>query len=878
MPAAPFIPLILGLLAQGPPAEAEAGRSLLAVRLAEPVSVDGALDEAVWRTAPPADRFLQRDPQEGSPGSEATEVRFAYDDAALYVAARLRDTNPRAIVRRLGRRDAWLDADVFVVYIDGYRDGRSGNYFSVNAGGTLGDGTLFNDDWDDDTWDGVWDGRSRVDAEGWTVEIRIPYSELRFSDKPEQVWGVNCRRLVGRSKEDLYLVPRPKKASGFVSRFLELRGIQGIRPPARIALTPYLTGRAGFSGQQAGDPFDDGSSTGTGAGADAKLGLGNNLTLDLSLNPDFGQVEVDPAVVNLSDVETFFPEKRPFFIEGGNLFDSFGFSGASNVISFNFGVPAFFYSRRVGRAPQGELPEADFSRAPAGTTILGAAKLTGKAFGAWSLNTLHAATQAESADLAIGGTRRRAEIEPAAYSGALRAQRSYADNRFGLGFISTLTRRFFDTPSLALQLNSSAFSLGADGWAFLDSDKAWVLTGWAGVSDVRGRPERIADLQRSPLHYFQRPDADRVRLDPSARALRGWSGRLALNKERGSVLVNAALGAISPGFDVNDLGFQWRSDVVNAHLWASYRWTKPSRIANQANLDLALFRSYDFDGNKTWEGVFGYGRIRFLNYSQLQAFLAWNPETVNTRLTRGGPRALNPPGAEWELYGISDERKPLLLRLGWNGRAYAQESERYRSVFGALVWRPGSSLSVSVEPRYEQGDTAAQYVDTVDHALAPRYGQRYVFARLTQRTFSAGVRLNWTFTPRLSLQLYAQPLVASGSYADFGELARPLSFDFRRYSAVRVEDGGYRVDPDADGPALDFALDDPNFNLRSLRGNAVLRWELRPGSTAYFVWTQTRSEEDTSGRFQFGRSLQGLWAAPAHNILLVKLAWRFSRQ
>jgi hypothetical protein len=585
---------------------------------------------------------------------------------------------------------------------------------------------------------------------------------------------------------------------------------------------------------------------------------------------------VDPAIVNLSDVETYFPEKRPFFIEGGTLFDSFGFSGASNFFTFNFGVPTFFYSRRVGRAPQGETPDdADFTHAPAGTTILGAAKLTGKAFGEWSLNTLHAVTQREYADFQTAGEKGRVEVEPAAYYGALRAQRTYGDNRYGLGFISTLAARSFDDPALRDQLNASSFSLGADGWAFLDRDKAWVL---AGASDVNGEKSRLADVQTSSLHYFQRPDADQVRFDPEATTLHGWSGRVSLNKEKGNVLVNAALGAISPGFDVSDLGFQWRADVVNGHVWGSYRWTQPTRLANSANVDVAYFRSQDFDGNKTWEGIFSIGRIRFLNYSQLQGLFVYNPPSVNTRLTRGGPRTSNPGGTEWELSGYSDERRKLIVRAAWGGREYDQESDSWRWVTSAVEWRPGSNVSVSVEPRYEWGGTAAQYVDTVDDALAQEtYGQRYVFARLGQKTFSAGIRLNWTFTPRLSLQFYAQPLVASGDYGDYGELARPMSYDFRRYTEVSRAGDGYTVDPDGSGPAAAFAFDDPAFNLRSLRGNAVFRWEFRPGSTAYFVWTQTRSEEDPTGDFRFSQSMDRLLHASADNIFLVKLAWRFAR-
>jgi hypothetical protein len=860
------------------PGVAEAARHIQASRSSEAIVLDGVLAEAIWQSALPATDFTQLEPHEGQPATARTEVRFAYDDAALYVAARLLDSQPRAIVARLGRRDTWLDADAFVVYLDAYRDGRSGRFFSVNAAGTLRDGTLYNDDWDDDTWDGVWEGRARIDAAGWTVEMRIPFSELRFHAKDVQVWGVNCRRFQARTKEDSYLAIRPKKASGFVSRFPELDGIAGIHPPARISITPYLTDKGEFTGHDAGDPFNDGSRQSPSLGADAKIGLGSSLTLDATLNPDFGQVEVDPAVVNLSDLETFYDEKRPFFVEGSSLFQ-FGYGGASNFIGFNFPSPDFFYSRRIGRAPQGSLPDAaDFTRSPSGTTILGAAKLTGKLGEHWSVGALNALTGRESAEVSTAGRVSKAEVEPASYYGVFRSQREFPDNRYGFGTIATVATRSFQDRRLADEVNGQALALGADGWAFLDAKKTWVLTGWTGLTEVKGSAARIADVQQNSQHYFQRPDANEIRLDPSATSLAGAAGRFALNKERGNVLFNAAYGFISPGFDTNDLGFLFRADVKNGHVWTGYRWTDPSRIARSAQIELAAFRSYDYDGNRVWDGLFSYGRIQFLNYYGMQGFVAYNPETISTRRTRGGPRTLNPNGVEWDFSTFSDERRAFRVRLGAHGSDYAKASELYHNLNGSIEWRPGSNISVSFQPTLEWSHTDAQYVDTFEDALATAtYGHRYVFARLAQRTFSGGVRVNWTFTPRLSLQVYAQPLISSGAYTGFGELARPLSYDFTRYQAVMIARGTVTADPDGAGPAPAVSFDDPNFNFRSLRGNAVFRWEFRPGSTAYFVWTQNRSDQEETGQFAFAHSFERLLSARADNIVLVKIAFRWAK-
>jgi hypothetical protein len=851
-----------------------------AVRVTAPVVVDGVLDEEVWATAPAVTAFTQRDPVEGAAPSEKTEVRLAYDDEALYVGARLFDSKPSAIVARLGRRDADLGADELTFYVDSYHDGRSGYYFSVNAAGTLRDGVLFNDDWNDDSWDGIWEARARMDGSGWTAEMRIPYSQLRFRREDTNAWGVNFRRFVARPKEEQYVVYTPKKASGFVSRFPRLRGMSGIVPPRRIAVTPYTTTKAEFTAHDAGDPFNDGSVVRPAMGVDFKVGLGSNLTVDGTINPDFGQVEVDPAVVNLSDVETFFPEKRPFFVEGANNF-RFGQGGATNWWGFNWPGPQLFYSRRIGRAPEGSMPDADFSDSPAGTRIIAASKLTGRLGRGWSLGVLHAVTASETADLQQGGRRFRAQVEPAAQYVVARALRESADNRRGLGVMATGVVRSLGRSRLRDELDARAFTLGLDGWTFLDASKTWVVTGWAAVTDVEGSAARIALLQQSAQHYFQRPDVTHVKLDPKRTALRGLAGRATVNKEKGNLLFNGAVGFVDPGFDVNNVGFQWRTDVINMHAWTGYRWTKAGRFTREADLGFAYFRSHDFGGNKTWEGLFAHGSVRLKNEYRAFGFLAYNPDTLSATRTRGGPLSINPRGVEWESNIRSDDRRKVSARAGLHGSDYARGSEHGRWVFAGLTVRPRSNILVSFEPEMSWVHNGAQYLDTIaDPSAGATYGHRYVFAPLDQTTFVGGLRVNWTFTPRLSLEVYAQPLVSSGDYGAAGELARPRSFAFRTYGT----DGSVYdpatgdVDPDGAGPAPAFNVGTPDFNFKSLRGNVVLRWEFRPGSTAYAVWTQSRSREDEGvGEFAFRRSVSRLFDARGDNIFLVKVAYTWNR-
>jgi hypothetical protein len=845
-----------------------------AVRLTGTITIDGSLDDPAWKDVPPYTHFTQRDPVEGDRPSLHTEVRLAYDDAAIYVGARMDDPSPDSITVRLGRRDLLQNTDVFGIFLDPYHDRRSGFYFGLDPAGTILDGILYNDDWSDASWDGVWEGTVHRDAYGWSAEMRIPFSQLRFQAQEVSCWGINLRRDIARRNESDLVVFTPKNGSGYVSRFVDLVGIRDITPPDRFEVLPYVTMRAAYLQHASGDPFKRGSEYKPRAGADVKIGLGSNLTLDGAVNPDFGQVEVDPAVVNLSDVESYFSEKRPFFIEGASIFN-FGRGGVTNYWGFNWSTPEFFYTRRIGRSPQGSIPDADYSSVPPGTDILGAAKLTGKIGGAWNVGTVQAVTSREFANLQRVGVRSSAEVEPAAYYGVIRAQREFNEGNQAIGIISATTSRLFSDPRLRDELNSGSTVAGLDGWTFLDSSKAWVISGWGAASLVKGDQARLTALQSNPQHYLQRPDAGGYRIDSAATSMSGYAGRVTLARQRGDFFFNAALGVINPRFDNNDLGFLGRADVINCHAVAGNQWTNPTDWFRRLELGGALFRSMDFDRNIVWEGVFGFGTLQLLNNYTFRLDGAYNPQSVNTRRTRGGPLTLNPSGyqVDWEIQ--SDTRRDVVVDV--NSFLY-NDRETSWNINASVELHPSSNVTISIGPGFERNADFAQWVDAFDDPSATAtYGKRYVFALLNQTTLSANLRVNWTFTPQLSLQLFVQPLISVGSYRDFRELKRPRSFDFVTYgtggSAIASSGLTYTVDPDGAGLAAPFSFDNPDFNFRSLRGNAVLRWEYRPGSALYLVWTQTRSASDAQGDFRFNDSFRQLMSIRPDNIFMVKLSY-----
>jgi hypothetical protein len=839
--------------------EAAPRPSYAAVRAAAAPVIDGDLGDAVWQQAQEITGFTQRDPHEGQPAALQTRVKVAYDDNAIYFAAVMDDDG--AVTPLLARRDSDLNSGDYIrISIDSQHDRQNGAAFVVNASNVQMDMTLYNDIYDDTSWDAVWDSATKITAHGWTAEVRVPFSQLRFPDKPVHTWGFNVSRWTKRTAESSRLVFSPKNESAFVSRFADLTGIEGIKPRRGFEIVPYGVARTDLHSRES-NPFIQPAEQRMDAGVDMKYGLSSSLTLTGTINPDFGQVEVDPAVLNLSQFETFFPEKRPFFTEGASIF-RFGNGPANSRWGFNMSFPTFFYSRRIGRAPQGSL-DADWQDAPGETTILGAAKVTGKVGKGWTVGVLDALTDKEEAWFRSGTTVGTQAVEPMTNYLVARATKDYGkDSRAGFMF-SAVNRQLDD--GLEDALRGKSYFAGVDGHT-LFKDKSWILEWLGGSSLVQGSQSAIASTQLSGARYYQRPDAGHVEYDPTRTSLDGWMGRAMFAKQKGKWRPNFQIQALSPGFEINDMGFLPRTDAITTHAVLQYQDTDLRKHTREVSWWVAKFQNFNFDHDVTANGATGNFYTQFTNYWSAWAWAGMHADHVDDRITRGGPamiyRADRYAGAGFG----NDSRKKL---------SFETETEQVTDDFGgtfssywlSLTYRPSSSIRFTVSPRYSDMTEVAQYVTTLpDAAYTPTFGNRYIFSTLDEKTLDLGIRTEWTVSARLSMQLYLQPFIASGDYHGYKYLTRARDDQFTPID-VAYDAGENRYSASA------TSFGNPNFNFRSVRGSAVVRWEFRPGSAMYVVWNENRADVAPMGDFKMRRDFSALPNAPSQDVFLVKFSY-----
>ncbi len=838
----------------------------VAIRAApEDPRIDGVLDDLAWADAPIFSGFIQRDPDEGEPGTEETEFRVLYTDDALYVGVRAHDSKPEEIAALLTRRDQWSPSDEISIMIDSYRDRRTAFLFAVNAGGVKRDAFLFNDNSEDSRWDAVWDVGTSVDARGWTAEFRIPYSQLRFAQADVQTWGFNVLRKINRLNEEQYWRLLPKSASGRVSLFGDLTGIEGIAPPRRLEVLPYTVARTEMRAAEEDNPFNTGSERVATFGADIKYGVTSALTLTATINPDFGQVEADPAVVNLSAFESFFPERRPFFNEGLDIF-RFGIGGGGGSSE------GLFYTRRIGRGPQGDADDrGGFAEGVDQTTILGAAKLSGKTQDGWTVGVTGALTDEEGASVVDSvGNFYTDPVEPRSGYLVGRLAKDFRGGQTVIGAFGTTVQR--KVPEELDFLHSSAYTGGID-WTHRFRNDTYGFSGRIVGSHVRGTEEALERTQESSARYFQRPDNDRVEFDPTRTSLSGYAVAMSFGKHGGgNWRWSTGFDSRSPGLEVNDIGFQREADRAFQWVWVNRRWLEPGKVFRRFN---ANFNEWSFwtqglerrnaganlNANFTllnyWTGWFGAGyAIGGLSPTQL----------------RGGP-AINSPGGADAWFGIeSDERKNL--SAGVNGWFYVEnESDSWAAGAGTNVsWRPAANVDFRASPHLNWDVDEWQYLQTEEINAT----DEYIFGELHQTTLAMTLRGNVTFSPTLSLQLYAQPFVSAGRYEGFKRVAAPRAepflAQFEDFEGDRVidNDGEISLDFDADGTP-EVELDNPNFTFLSFRSNLVLRWEYNLGSTIFLVWQHGRSEDNHDGRFNFRSGVGDIFRADAENVLLLKV-------
>lgn len=862
------------------------------------IDLDGRLDETAWAAADVATGFVQNRPEPGAPASEPTEARVLYDGGAVYVGLRMHDSQPERVQAPLGRRDADLEGDWVLVAFDSYHDRRTAFAFALNPAGVQQDLLLYDDVREDMSWDAVWSGAASRDAEGWTAEFRIPLSQLRYAGgRAVQDWGLQFHRKHHRTGERTFWAPMLPDDNGMVSLFGTLSGLRDLHTPRQLELMPYVASSLTRAPGNRLDPFYAQNDVSPRVGLDLKYGITSDLTLTATVNPDFGQVEADPARVNLGGFELSFDERRPFFVEGTDVFSM------QPRRFFGMNRPSLLYTRRIGRSPQrtdfvpGAARQAAgddgtvYTDAPQQSTILGAAKLSGRV-GRFSVGVLDAVTGPEYGLFqAFDGAGQmvmddRALVEPATNFTAARARGTFG--RTIVGALGTSVFRSTANDVIASLLPTQATVLGVDVEHPVGD---WIVNGQLAGSHVSGSTESIARLQTAFPRLYQRPDADYLDFDPTRTSISGLTGEVNVLKASGEHWVGGLHGEFtSPGFDANELGYQSRADEAGLGGVLVYQQNDPQGPFQNWSANVYSGARWNFGGDRmaTFLGGSTDGQLRNFWGGSVSGEV-WTRGTSD-RTTRGGPLAAAPAGFSLNGNVWSDDRKPVSGYF-WTGTNRNELGSWSHGVEIGMEARPTSSVQFSVGPGVDLSHDPRQFVGIFEApGLEATFGNRYVFGAIDQTTLAMSARLNWTFTPTLSLQTYVRPFVSRGRYSDFRQMTAPGQLDFPLYGegfgavesgsfeeidgeAVFVPGAGstaYRV-TGADGGQATFS--DPSFTVRALQGNAVLRWEYRPGSALFLVWQQQRNGYAVDGRFEFDRDVRGLLTDPVTNVFLIKLSY-----
>lgn len=843
-------------------------------------TLDGILDEKIWQTVPVAAHFTQREPKDGVPATQKTRAKILYTDSHVYVGIIAFDTAPDSIVAPLFRRDGDESSDWVHVAFDSYNDKRTAFVFGVNPRGVQRDLMIYNNNNEDNSWDAVWETKARITDFGWTAELKIPLSQLRFdSNNSEQQWRVNFNRSVARTGEESFWRPTPQTSTGMVSNFGELTGIHDLDEPRRLEVMPYVSADlTRVPPQNSANPYYSRNDLSGQIGADLKYGITSDLTLSATLNPDFGQVEADPAVINLTANENFFEERRPFFLEGRDIFQ---FGRSKTFIRYN--APTQFYSRRIGRSPQGSASragiDAEYVDMPDYTTIAGAAKVSGKTKNGWSVGFLDAYTTKETAQFtSTTGQEDQFMVEPATNYLVSRLKKDFNQGQSYVGGFASAVNRSIDGTYFSDYLRSSAYVGGVD-YEHQFGNEQWIASGAASFSSIHGSKDAIRLAQFSPVRHYDRVDSDYLSVDENATSLQGFSTELSVQKRGGdNWLGSVTYSETSPGYEVNDIGFQTRSDLRWAGAVAIYRETSPKYVQYYETF-IGYDRGWNYDGDRIRNSVMNGGAVMFKNQWMFSYNLGYNFKQYTDRISRGGPVMERPEDWNFIANINTDRSKTVSFNLGGNLRREVA-GEYDNAIWAGVNVRPATFMQISFNPEFVHQVDVDQYITAVNDANATHtYGSRYVFSDIEQTVVSASLRLNWTFTPTMSIQTYVRPFIATGRFSNFKEVARPYSYEYDVYGkdigTVSQNGETYVIDPDGNGNSEAFSFRNPDFNFRSVQGNAVFRWEYLPGSTLFLVWQQQRDAQLGYGDFNFGRDFNGLFNAKPTNVFLVKLSYWF---
>jgi len=836
-----------------------------AIRLTTPPTIDGVLDEEVWNLGEWKDDFVQNQPYNGRLATQRTEFKILFDDNDLYVAIKNYDTSPDSITKRLTRRDA-ADGDLSGIILDSFHDLRTGFLFGVSSSGVKYD-VMFSEDGqnEDESWDPNWWVKTSINNEGWNAEMKIPFSQVRFDKNSGDVWGLELARIYYRKNETDFWQHIPQDAPGFIHMMGELSGLESIKPRKILDITPYGVAKMETFQNEPGNPFtskEKGRKFGGNVGLDAKIGITNNMTMDLTVNPDFGQVEADPSEVNLTAYETYFSEKRPFFIEG------------NNITNFNIGIgngnqgnDNLFYSRRIGRQPQGDpnLRNQEYADVPTFTNILGAAKLTGKTKNGLSLGFVEAMTGgmwAAVKDSASHSTIRHELVEPLTNYFLGRVQRDFNDGKTILGGIFTSTNRDLDD-NLGSFMHRSAYSGGIDFTQFF-KDKNWSFNLNTAFSLVTGSKEAIALTQLSSARYYQRPDQDYLKFDPARTSLFGSGGRMQIAKNNGHLNIFACVKWKTPGFEINDLGYMQQADQMLSVIAVGYNVWEPKGIYRRYNISGDFVVLNNFGGVITDKGFEWNANMQLKNYWSVFINNSIYGNSLSTGILRGGPM-MKMPGNIYVGGGFeTDYRKKLIFNCYINGSKGFEKENHSMFTQLEITYKPINFLTFHITPEFSKSFSALQYVTTDYDGVNPKY----ILASIDRKTLSASLRVDFTVRPDLTLQYWGQPYIASGNYYDYKYIIDPMTDRYRDRFATYFESTG-----------------DDDFNYQFFLSNLVIRWEYLPGSTLFLVWSQSRSGYNNSGKLDYFDNMGDLFKVDKdpfngdndkpYNVFLIKFSYRF---
>ena len=856
-------------------------KKYFAQKLSIPIRLDGILDDKAWDAVAWGGDFLQYQPNEGKAPAQPTNFKILYDDKFLYVAYHCHDSAPDSVVKRMSRRDQF-PGDFVEINIDSYHDLRTAFSFTVSVSGVRGDEFISNNgnNWDD-SWNPIWFAKTHADSKGWTAEIKIPFSQLRFGKEPDKIWGIQVNRRIFRKEERSTWQRIPQSSGVWVSGFGELHGLGGVKPQKQVEIAPYTVVKTEGYKPEIGNPFATGRDNKITFGVDGKVAVTSDLILDFTVNPDFGQVEADPSQVRIDGFQNFFEERRPFFIESRNIFD---FQLTGSEAGDDYDSDLLFYSRRIGGSPHGypNLKEGEFAQVPQNTSILGAAKFSGKTKNGWSVGLLESVTQQVSATIDDNGSRRAEVIEPLSNYFVSRLQKDFKGGQIVIGGIFTGVQR---DNNLNNTLHTGAYSGGLDFLHYWKK-RTWYLRGNMVFSHVFGSKEKIYETQTAFEHLFQRTNASETSIDPNRTSLTGTGGTFRIGKSGGKAgkmgqvfKFETGLTYRSPELEVNDIGFMLTANEINHFTWAGVQWQKQIGIFRSARINYNHFSRWDFGGQFLYQAFNTNMHGNFKNNWRVGTGTTWIPYQISNNALRGGSSLRQPAGINHWAYVQSDSRKKVNVSLQvfnyWGEEETARQSNYSLSVQAQPLDAMTVSVGVGINHNWRKQD---QFVRNADF----NGKSRVVVSEVDQNTLRYTLRLNYNITPDLTLQYYGQPFITRPVYKNFGYVVDPLnsSYDarFHRFSndEISFKNGNYEVDENHDGKA-DYTFGKPDFNFVQFRSNLVARWEYKAGSEFYLVWSQGNTP-DANNDFEsnVGTSLvNNIFAGQARNIFLMKFTYRF---